>query len=133
MVFKTDDTLYRSKVLQNAPREYFRPSLSYHLSLKPLFCLFLSGRLIQTGFTVCILPMEQMALRTQQCMQELNTMYSMSTTPGHTGLIRKMTRCEDRQQFLELLPDSFHMSCDHQLTAPVSGKHTLLRYSSKGN
>ena len=26
---------------------YFRPSLSYHLSLRPLFCLFLSGRLGQ--------------------------------------------------------------------------------------
>ena len=27
--------------------QYFRPSLSYHLSLRPLFCLFLSGRLRQ--------------------------------------------------------------------------------------
>ena len=26
---------------------YFRPSLSYHLPLRPLFCLFLSGRLRQ--------------------------------------------------------------------------------------
>ena len=34
---------YRSKVLQNAPR----PSFSYHLPLKPLFCLFLSGRFRQ--------------------------------------------------------------------------------------
>ena len=25
--------------------QYFRPSLRYHLSLKPLFCLFLSGSL----------------------------------------------------------------------------------------
>ena len=25
--------------------QYFRPSLSYHLSLRPLFCLFLSGNL----------------------------------------------------------------------------------------
>ena len=52
----------RSKVLQNAPLmqvesiaecskgsilQYFRPSLSYHLSLRPLFCLFLSGRFTQ--------------------------------------------------------------------------------------
>ena len=47
-----------SKVSQNAPRDaecskqwnilkYFRSSLSYHLSLRPLFCLFLSGRLRQ--------------------------------------------------------------------------------------
>ena len=27
--------------------QYFRPSLSYHLPLRPLFCLFLSGRLKQ--------------------------------------------------------------------------------------
>ena len=27
--------------------QYFRPSLSYHLSLRPLFCLFLSSRLRQ--------------------------------------------------------------------------------------
>ena len=25
--------------------QYFRPSLSYHLSLRSLYCLFLSGRL----------------------------------------------------------------------------------------
>ena len=27
--------------------QYFRPSLSYHLSLRPLFCLFLSSHFIQ--------------------------------------------------------------------------------------
>ena len=27
--------------------QYFRPSLSYHFPLRPLFCLFLSGRLRQ--------------------------------------------------------------------------------------
>ena len=27
--------------------QYFRPSLSYHLSLRSLFCLFLSGRFTQ--------------------------------------------------------------------------------------
>ena len=27
--------------------QYFRPSLSYHLSLRPLFCLFLSGHFAQ--------------------------------------------------------------------------------------
>ena len=32
--------------------QYFRPSLSYHLLLRSLFCLFLSGRL---GFTVLTL------------------------------------------------------------------------------
>ena len=49
----------RSKVLQNAPVEhsaillqwsilhYFRSSLSYHLSLRSLFYLFLSGRFTQ--------------------------------------------------------------------------------------
>ena len=40
-------------MLQNATRtkgsilQYFRPSLRYHLSLRSLFCLFLSGRFTQ--------------------------------------------------------------------------------------
>ena len=38
--------------------QYFQPSLSYHLSLRSLFCLFFSGRFTEvlhrfyTGFTV---------------------------------------------------------------------------------
>ena len=31
------------RMLQKSILQYFRPSLSYHLSLRPLFCLFLSG------------------------------------------------------------------------------------------
>ena len=46
LVFKTDYRLMQAKVLQNA-LQYFWPSLSYHLSLRSLFCLFLSGRLRQ--------------------------------------------------------------------------------------
>ena len=37
------------RMLQNRILQYFGPSLSYHLSLKPLFCLFLSDPL---SFTV---------------------------------------------------------------------------------
>ena len=38
----------RSKVLQKESiLQYFRPSLSYNLSLRPLFCLFLSDHLRQ--------------------------------------------------------------------------------------
>ena len=35
------------RMLQESILQHFRPSLSYHLSLRPLFCLFLSGRLRQ--------------------------------------------------------------------------------------
>ena len=35
----------RSKVLQESILQYFLLSLSYHLSFRPLFCLFLIGRL----------------------------------------------------------------------------------------
>ena len=35
------------RILQESSLQYFRPSLSYHLSLRPLFCLFLSARLRQ--------------------------------------------------------------------------------------
>ena len=35
------------RMLQESILQYFRPSSSYHLSLRPLFCLFLSGCLKQ--------------------------------------------------------------------------------------
>ena len=35
------------RMLQESILQYFRPSLSYHLSLRPLFCLFLGDRLRQ--------------------------------------------------------------------------------------
>ena len=35
------------RMLQESILQYFRPSLSYHLSLRSLFCLFLSGCLRQ--------------------------------------------------------------------------------------
>ena len=35
------------RMLQESILQYFRPSLSYHLSLRSLFCLFLSGRFRQ--------------------------------------------------------------------------------------
>ena len=34
-------------ILSTFIKQYFRPSVSYHLSLRPLFCLFLSGCLRQ--------------------------------------------------------------------------------------
>ena len=37
--------------------QYFRPSLSYHLSLRSLFCLFLSGRLRQVLLVVCFVAL----------------------------------------------------------------------------
>ena len=40
-----------SAILLTFILQYFQPSLSYHLSLRPLFCLFLSGR-FNMGFTV---------------------------------------------------------------------------------
>ena len=35
------------RMLQESILQYVRPSLSYHLPLRPLFCIFLSGRLRQ--------------------------------------------------------------------------------------
>ena len=37
------------RMLQESILQYFPPSLSYHLSLRSLFCLFLSGRLRQVS------------------------------------------------------------------------------------
>ena len=36
------------RMLQGNILQYFRPSLSYHLSVRSLFCLFLIGHLKQT-------------------------------------------------------------------------------------
>ena len=51
LVFNTDYRLMQVKRIAECSKEsilqYFRPSLSYHLSLRPLFCLFLSGCLRQ--------------------------------------------------------------------------------------
>ena len=51
LVFKTNYCLIQVKSIAECSKEsilqYFRPSLSYHLSLRSLFCLFLSGRLSQ--------------------------------------------------------------------------------------
>ena len=47
MVFKTYYGLMQIKSIAECPKgsilQYFRPSLSYQLSLRPWFCLFLSG------------------------------------------------------------------------------------------
>ena len=49
LVFKTDYCLMQVKSIAECSKgsilQYFPPSLSYHLPLRPLFCLFLSGRL----------------------------------------------------------------------------------------
>ena len=51
LVFKTDYRLMQVKSIAECSNgsilQYFRPSLSYHLSLRYLFCLFMSGRLRQ--------------------------------------------------------------------------------------
>ena len=55
LIFKTDYHLLQVKSIAECSKmsilQYFRPSLSYHLSLRSLFCIFLSGRLRQV-FTV---------------------------------------------------------------------------------
>ena len=51
MFFKTNYRLMQVKSIAECSKgsilQYFRPSLSYHLSLRSLFCLFLSGRFTQ--------------------------------------------------------------------------------------
>ena len=51
IVFKTDYRLMQVKSIAECSNgsilQYFRPSLSHHLSLRSLFCLFLSGYLKQ--------------------------------------------------------------------------------------
>ena len=71
MTFKTAYCLMQVKsftgqkycrMLQKSILQYFRPSLSYHLPLRPLFCLFLSGRsrqvLLYVIYTRSVSPSE---------------------------------------------------------------------------
>ena len=49
--------------------QYFRPSLSLHLSLRSLFCLFLSGRFnFYTDFTVNISQLSEVQMKTRQML-----------------------------------------------------------------
>ena len=48
LVLKTDYRLMQVKsIAEESLLQYFRPSLSYHLSLRPVFCLYLSDCLRQ--------------------------------------------------------------------------------------
>ena len=51
MVYKTDYRLMQVKSIAEGSKgsilQYFRPSLSYHVSLRSLFYLFLSGHFTQ--------------------------------------------------------------------------------------
>ena len=53
MVFKTDYRLIQVKSIAECSHwsilHYIRPSFSYHLSFRPLFCVILSGRFIQVS------------------------------------------------------------------------------------
>ena len=57
LVLKTNYCLMQDKSIAECSKgsiqQYFRPSLSYHLSLRSLFCLFLSGCLTQVLLYPC--------------------------------------------------------------------------------
>ena len=59
LVFKINYSLMLVKSIAECSKgsilQYFRPSLSYHLLLRHLFCLFLSGRLRQVLLLVVFL------------------------------------------------------------------------------
>ena len=52
-VLKTNYRLVQVKSIAECSKggilQYFRPALSYHMALRPLFCPFLSGRLKQVS------------------------------------------------------------------------------------
>ena len=59
LVFKTNYRLMQVKSIAECSKgsilHYFQPSLSYHLSLRSLFCLYMSGRLRQVLLYVAII------------------------------------------------------------------------------
>ena len=58
LVFNTDYRLMQAKSIAECSKgsilQYFRPFLSYHFPLRPLFCLFLSGHLRQVLLSIKI-------------------------------------------------------------------------------
>ena len=58
LVFKTNYHLMQVKSIAECS-PYFRTSLSYHLSLRSLFCLFLSGRFTQVLLNCNLIRMKR--------------------------------------------------------------------------
>ena len=55
------------RILQESILQYFRPSLSYHLSLRPLFSLFFEWPL-KTGFTVITKYLQNYTISQRSCV-----------------------------------------------------------------
>ena len=56
-------------MLQESILQYFRPSLSYHLLRRPLFCLFLGGRLRQVLHVITNIQFIDKLVSTRHTMQ----------------------------------------------------------------
>ena len=84
LVFKTDYPLMQVKSIAECSKgcslQYFRPSLSYHLPLISLFCLFLSGRSRQV---LLYLQREiKSTYNDQTKIRALNSQTGLKKTPG---------------------------------------------------
>ena len=73
LVFNTDNRLMHVNSIAECSKgsilQYFRPSLSYHFPLRPLFCLFLSGRLRQVllYYVICFQVIEYSRVFWERC------------------------------------------------------------------
>ena len=78
------------KLLQESILQYFWPSLSYHLYLRPLFCLFLSGCLKQVLLFLIHINMHWMSLCRENIEDPLSRYrgytYSFSKTWVHLNI-----------------------------------------------
>ena len=66
---QTDYRLMQVKITPRSILQYFRPSFSNHLSLRSLFCLFLSGRLRQVLLYVLLVCFDALRLSTNQLIK----------------------------------------------------------------
>ena len=66
--------------------QYFRPSLSYHLPLRSLFCLFLSGRLRQVLLYVTLCAMVVGDLQASKYDQNTPLSQVVTAFPGQINL-----------------------------------------------
>ena len=90
LVFKTDYRLMQVKSIAECSKgsilQYFRPSLSYHLPLRPLFCIFLSGSLRQVLLYSTMSQIRNVTVKRNMCFLNLCILMDLYIDTTSMGL-----------------------------------------------
>ena len=101
LIFKTNYRVMQVKSIADCSKgsilQYFRPALSYHLSLRSLICLFLSGRLTQVLLYFFFLQVQDFSSSWQSCVSSVRSMILYpSTRTAAVARQRKICPCHRR-------------------------------------